>query len=420
METRQNFLRKIIQSFYIITFLLGCITGAIVGLLFKNWGIGVLTGVGLFVFSIASHFAILLPIKNFIKKYSTDIERIKDGDLTLLFNEERNKTNKMFEKLTHVFGDIILQFKEIVTQFFSVAQVIVDANKELDERVKDSLIAMEQIAKTGQEIAQGATEQAIESQNCEELMENLSDEIAVVYDNYQVIMDETTKMTKLSDIGAHSLNALKEKTVDTQHSTEEIAEVVEALTNQIKDITIFVESIESIATQTNLLALNAAIEAARAGDAGKGFGVVAEEIRKLADESKRSTEEIKNLVTSIQNQSTAAAKAMTVMNKVNEEENHAVRSTSKAFQDINASIKFISEKNIRTNSAIEKVNRHKEKVRAAMSHISAVAQTTAAQTQEVASTIENQEITMDKVKEATRSLDAVVSQIEKQLNKYRI
>jgi len=103
--------------------------------------------------------------------------------------------------------------------------------------------------------------------------------------------------------------------------------VVEKLTNTVKDIGLFVESIENIAEQTNLLALNAAIEAARAGEAGKGFAVVAEEVRKLADQSRKSTEEINILMQSIHEESQHAIESMEIMRKVSQEQNGAVNKT---------------------------------------------------------------------------------------------
>lgn len=419
MNNKENILIKIMKSFHVLTLLMTALFCIVTGLIVRDWGVAfIVTAVFAGVFIIANILA-MRPIKKYIQKFNVEIERIKQGDFSFLLSIKEASSHKMFAKITNAMGDILTEFKDLITEFFSLTETVVASSKEVNTEVEQSLTAMQQIAATGQEIAAGASKQALESQNCEGLIENLSKEIADVYKNYSSVMDQTTKITQLSDVGSHSLNVLREKTGDTQQSKEKIAVAVETLTNKIKDISIFVDSIESIATQTNLLALNAAIEAARAGEAGRGFGVVAEEIRKLADESRKSTEEIKNLVESIQEQSVTATKAMEMMNKVSSEETSAVSDTHKAFEDITSGITFIIEKIDRTNESVTKVNKDKEKVREAVQHIAAVSQSTAAKTQEVASTIENQMNSMEKMKKATVHLNDAVHKIDGQLTKYK-
>jgi methyl-accepting chemotaxis protein len=419
MNGKESVLIKIVKSFQVIAMFMIVVFCISTRLIVKNWGTALMVTVVFAGILITTNLLMMLPIKRYIQKSSAEIERIKQGDFSFLLNIKEAASNKMFAKIIGAMGDIILEFKDLITHFFSLAETVVSSSKEVNAAVEHSLTAMQQIAATGQEIAAGASKQAEESQNCEELIESLSKEISDVYENYSSVMDQTTKITQLSDVGSHSLNILREKTDDTKQSKEKIALAVETLTNKIKDISIFVDSIESIASQTNLLALNAAIEAARAGDAGRGFGVVAEEIRKLADESRKSTEEIKNLVESIQEQSITAANAMTAMNKVSDEEANAVNNTHQAFEDIASGITYIVKKIDKTNGSVTKVNNHKEKVRGAVQHIAAVTQSTAAKTQEVASTIENQITSMEKMKKATEHLNEAVYKIDVQLVKYK-
>src|SRR5207248_11757909 len=98
--------------------------------------------------------------------------------------------------------------------------------------------------------------------------------------------------------------------VDVKHSVERAADEVRALNTTLSDINGFVATVAQIADQTNLLALNAAIEAARAGEAGRGFAVVADEVRKLAEESQQATDDIVQMTGTVTSRVTTSARAM--------------------------------------------------------------------------------------------------------------
>jgi methyl-accepting chemotaxis protein len=213
---------------------------------------------------------------------------------------------------------------------------------------------------------------------------------------------------------------LRDKSKETYETSEKIFAVVENLTNTTKDIGLFVESIENIAEQTNLLALNAAIEAARAGEAGKGFAVVADEVRKLADQSRKSTEEINNMMQSIQEESALAISSMETMKKVSQEQNFAVDKTNSAFSDIANAIDFIVSKINDVNTAVIKMQDDKSEVISAIENISSVSQQTAASSEEVAATTENQLKTLEDMKIAAESLDQLVKQLDVKLKKYKL
>src|SRR5699024_10167588 len=134
--------------------------------------------------------------------------------------------------------------------------------------------------------------------------------------------------------GISTVHVLRTKSNAFSESSEKIFDAVTNLTTTLKDIGLFVNTIQDIAEQTNLLALNAAIEAARAGESGQGFAVVADEVRKLADESKGSTEEISNLIIHIEKDSQEALTAMESMKEVSAQQLSAVNQTETSFQQI--------------------------------------------------------------------------------------
>lgn len=123
---------------------------------------------------------------------------------------------------------------------------------------------------------------------------------------------ESNKTFGLTETNVGAVNKIAGNLQVMSQKTRDIATSVEALSKRVGEIDGIVKLIKEIADQTNLLALNAAIEAARAGEQGRGFAVVADEVRKLAERTGKSTSEIKEMIDSIQSQTDAAVKQMTL------------------------------------------------------------------------------------------------------------
>lgn len=362
---------------------------------------------------------LLLPIRKFIKQYNGDVESIREGNLHLLLNLDKYQTNKFFGKLISSVNVIFSEFSHLVDDSFKIVDAITTTTNQVAESTDEAMKSITQMSSMMQEIAQGANEQAAQSQTGEALMETLSEEITVAYENCKGIMVEADKIQGLNEEGKNSIRLLQERAASAVQATEEIVKTVAFLTAKMKDITLFVDAIENIASQTNLLALNAAIEAARAGDAGRGFGVVAEEIRGLADQSHNSTEQIKNLVANIQAESEKAVTAMNKMNMVSEDETEAVRAAEQVFAKMATSIEVVVDKIAITNEAITKVNEDKTKVNAVIEQVAGVTQSTASYTEEGVSSTEEQEALMERVKSEISVLNKEVEVLNSKLKKYR-
>jgi methyl-accepting chemotaxis protein len=358
-----------------------------------------------------------LQYKNTIKKFSNDLDGFKSGDFSHMIEP---KSYGILGFVASVVNIVVSDIRSLIDSFFNLSLSITQASRKVTSTTENATSAIEEISKTIDEIAKGASSQAEEAQIGVQVVDKLSDQINFVYESYSGITNETNKIIDLNTVGLKAVTTLRDKSKETYETSEKIFAVVENLTNTTKDIGLFVESIENIAEQTNLLALNAAIEAARAGEAGKGFAVVADEVRKLADQSRKSTEEINNMMQSIQEESALAISSMETMKKVSQEQNFAVDKTNSAFSDIANAIDFIVSKINDVNTAVIKMQDDKSEVISAIENISSVSQQTAASSEEVAATTENQLKTLEDMKIAAESLDQLVKQLDVKLKKYKL
>lgn len=145
-----------------------------------------------------------------------------------------------------------------------------------------------------------------------------------------------------------SQNVMKEMLVDVASSTQQIqstSEVIGKLDEDTKNVGTVVDVINSIAEQTNLLALNAAIEAARAGEQGRGFAVVADEVRTLASRTQQSTEEIKHIIASLQDRAVNAVKSINSGRDSVAQNETSIKKASLAISEVDKSVLEIIERN---------------------------------------------------------------------------
>lgn len=419
-----NFLKVFVSAsmaiILITSILYGAVLGGIIKIITKAnavFPLIVLCSISSMLFSIIVLCIFSLSIKGIAGNFSNVLESISKGDFSLNLNK---KDFKALGSVADSINGLMEEVRDVVNGSYTLTKSIIQSSYEVDSSANEAMKAMESISETIEEISNGAVQQASEAQKGADMAEHLSGQIAVVYDSYKIVIDETDNVNKLNKEGMESSRILKEKSDEYNSSSQRIFVAIENFTHTVENIGTFVKSIEDIAEQTNLLALNAAIEAARAGEAGKGFAVVADEVRKLADQSKQSTEEINNMMISIYNDSAQAADAIQVMKKASEQQNSSVNQTHESFIKISGAIESIVSKINDVNKAVEQMEKDKNKVVSVIENISAVSEETAAASKDVAATTEVQLKTFKDLKVAADKLNSLSGQMDKNLNKYKL
>jgi len=132
----------------------------------------------------------------------------------------------------------------LIESFLSLSSLIMESTEKVSAAAESASQAMEEISRTVEQIATGASSQANEAQQGVQVMDKLSEQITLVYQNYNSIIDDTRKISELNNIGLQSVKVLRDKSKENYETTEKIFSVVEKLADGIKDIGNFVESIE--------------------------------------------------------------------------------------------------------------------------------------------------------------------------------
>ncbi|MBW9157669.1 methyl-accepting chemotaxis protein [Clostridium tagluense] len=276
------------------------------------------------------------------------------------------------------------------------------------------------VAQTVEALARGAVNQAREAQDGSYKLNVLAGEIDEVVFSITSLKEYSIEMEKMQEKGSKAIKELNVKLGLNVQATEKVASNIDGLSNKSSLIGEIISTIQAIARQTNLLALNAAIESARAGESGKGFAVVSEEIRKLAEKTATSTHEIDNIVKQIQDEISLGKCNMDEAKNTVKEANFVMVTSTDAFEVIGEAIYNTKSKIQSIAASINTVDSGKEDIVRAIKGITAITEQAAASTQEVAASMEQEEVAIKTVSETVEQLKELVVVLDKIVGKFTL
>lgn len=327
-----------------------------------------------FVLAISVAIGISGGMHRTVRHLVQNMNLIARGNMTIRMKIRGNS------EFAQISGQMNQMLDSVTALLADVKNISMEVEKSAENVNESSIVIREsaaQIAGTMEEVEKGMAGQSVDTISCCNQLEGLAERIAEVVDKSDDIIS-ITKVTELCiENSKESIGGLKKKAEETSLITHDIIRVIEGLQEKSGKIDRIMKTVFEIADETSLLSLNASIEAARAGAQGKGFQVIAEEIRKLAEQSMASTGEISSIVEDITNMTaTAVETAQQAETTISRQEN-AVQVALSAVSEMIVQFDRLAEKVRAITQSATDMNGQKEQALINMESISEVTKSAA-------------------------------------------
>ncbi|MFT9846350.1 methyl-accepting chemotaxis protein [Aneurinibacillus sp. REN35] len=357
-------------------------------------------------------------ISNPLTKLKEQVKQVADGDLRIEPLQVANKDE--VGELTACFNEMTGNLKEVIGQVSIASQQVAATSEELLASGEQTGCATEQISLSIQQIAADADNQSSRAVEAVRIVSDISSGLKNVASNVQSVVHSSATASKTAKSGNEvitkavgQMKLISEQTGDTEG-------VVKLLGEKSSEIDQIISLITSIAQQTNLLALNAAIEAARAGEHGKGFAVVADEVRKLAEQSGNAAGQISGLISQIQHEIMKAIEAMDKGSTAVDQGITMVNQAGEAFHAILEAVTTVSTQAYDVDDAIQQINEKAKDMVETIEGIAAISEQGAGYSENVAAAAEQQHATIEEVASAANVLSKMAMELQDSIHSFKL
>lgn len=369
------------------------------------------------ILSATTSWIISTTIYGPVRKLEYLMQKAKNGDLTVHSDyeskDEMGSLSKSFNEMITQIKSLIMMVRESSDQVAASSEQLMASAEQTNKSAEQIAEASSIMATNGEASVKGTEVVSVSTQQMAIGITNISDSINQVSDHSNVTTEESEK-------GNIALKKTIEQMGSINETVQTSSSIIKDLGDRSSEIEKILAVISGISEQTNLLALNAAIEAARAGEHGKGFAVVADEVRKLAEESRRSAEQITHLIHDIQS---STANAVVSMDKCTNEVQTGlvlINDTGKSFEKILHSASDVSRQSVEVSTAIKDLSSSVEQVAMGIFDISMKTEESSSSSQTVAAGAQEQLASMEEITASAHSLAKMAEDLQTMLNTFKI
>nr|WP_320145255.1 methyl-accepting chemotaxis protein [uncultured Anaeromusa sp.] len=323
-------------------------------------------------------------------------------------------------QLADSLADMRANLRKVLKHVNESSEQVAAASEELTASADQSAHAATSVAISINNVATGAENQLRESDTTAGVVEQMSAGIEQVAATSNQVASQSVKAAQKAKDGNAAIEEAVTQMAHIEESVNNSAQVVTKLGERSKEIGQIVDTISGIAAQTNLLALNAAIEAARAGEQGRGFAVVADEVRKLAEQSQNAAKQISGLISEIQGETDKAVKAMAEGTKEVNVGAKVVNTAGVTFEEISHVVTDVAEQVREISAVMQQLAGSSQQIVLSVREINKLCQDSSGEVQSVSAATEEQTASMEEIASASQSLAQLAQDLQISVSKFRI
>jgi methyl-accepting chemotaxis protein len=345
------------------------------------------------------------------------MKAIADGDLD--HAPLRSKARDEIGQLVHAANEMNENMRALLSQITTVSETVSSQSEELTQSAGEVKAGSQQVAGTMQELASGTETQATNATNLSSMMETFSGKMKETSTKGKDVYQSSHNVLGMTTEGGQLMERSVEQMAMIDQIVQEAVQKVKGLDTQSQEISKLVLVIKDIADQTNLLALNAAIEAARAGEHGKGFAVVADEVRKLAEQVGDSVKDITGIVADIQTESTGVAESLQGGYLEVEKGTSQIKTTGETFAKIEESVKEMVDNIQAVTDNISSMSSDSVEMSTFIEEIAAVSQQAAAGVEQTSASAQQTSSSMEEISDSSEDLARLAEELNGHVRQFK-